>query len=81
MNYRRLAKFETGRCFPVEYESRESDTGDEFGGPSNTISRFCQVLILGLATLPLHTPISNRNSLMSKLQNLNMQVQGCQNVA
>ena len=32
----------------------------------------------GLATLPLRTPISNKNSPMSKLQNLDMQVQGCQ---
>ena len=67
MNYKRLIKYRTGRGSRAGKESWESDKGDRSGGLSGTISRFCQVPILGLAMFPLRTPISNRNSPSSRI--------------
>ena len=63
-NYKNFTRYNTGRGSRVGEESIESDKGDESGGLSDMISHFCQVPILGLAMLPLRTPISNRKSLI-----------------
>jgi len=76
MNY---GRYDTGRCSRARKESRELYQGNESGRSATWSSSLCQVSILGLAMLSLSTPINNRNSPMSKLQNLDVQVQVYQN--
>ena len=53
MNYKRFIRYNTGRGSRAGKESRESNRGDGSGGPSDTFPNFCQVLIMGPATLLL----------------------------
>ena len=74
----------SGRCSWPGKGSRKSDKGDGSGELFDMISHFCQVLILELTTLPLHTPSSLRNSLILQAPgsgHANLGLSGCNPVS